>query len=198
MSRIDSATSRKLGTCVKANAHYQCQECGSTEYIQAHHQIPNDDSSLMVLCGECHSNKHPNVPKALFFTKSQQPYWDNISASSLAKSWGTCSRTIIRTACRLEIEQGTLSKENRRLLKRGIRKLREYQLKLTKLKYGNSSRPPGECVGHHISFIPEALERITRYLATNSDEAQTLSALVDKAVWEYLERQVIVNGYHNS
>lgn len=185
MSRIDSATSRKLGTCVKANAHYQCQECGSTEYIQAHHQIPDDDSSLIVLCGECHSSKHPNVPKALFFTKLQQPYWDNISASSLAKSWGTCSRTIIRTARRLEIEQGTLTKENRSLLKRGIRKLREYQLRF---KYGNSSRPPGECVGHHISFIQGTLERITCYLATNSDEAQTLSALVDKAVWEYLDR----------
>ena len=188
MSRIDSATSRKLGTCVKANAHYQCQECGSTEYIQAHHQIPNDDSSLIVLCGECHSSKHPNVPKALFFTKSQQPYWDNISASSLAKSWGTCSRTIIRTARRLEIEQGTLSKENRSLLKRGIRKLREYQLKFPH-KEEKRTRQPGEYVGHHISFIPEALERITCYLATNSDEAQTLSALVDKAVWEYLDRQ---------
>lgn len=31
---------------VKTKAHYTCQECGSTEFIQAHHQIPKDDDSL--------------------------------------------------------------------------------------------------------------------------------------------------------
>lgn len=34
---------------IKANAKYICQECGSTELIQAHHRIPGDDSSLVVL-----------------------------------------------------------------------------------------------------------------------------------------------------
>ena len=69
---------------VKSNANYICQECGSTELIQAHHQVPGDDSSLVVLCAECHSQKHPNLPKALFFSNNHQPYWHNKSASSLA------------------------------------------------------------------------------------------------------------------
>lgn len=93
----------------KANAHYQCQRCGSTEYIQAHHQIRGDDSSLLVLCAECHSEEHPDVPKALFFTTPHQPYWHNISASTIAKECGVCSRTIIRRARVLQIPRGYLN-----------------------------------------------------------------------------------------
>ena len=52
----------------KANAGYICQECGSAKFIQAHHRIPRDDTSIIVLCAECHSKKHPDVPKALFFS----------------------------------------------------------------------------------------------------------------------------------
>jgi len=36
----------------KSNAHYRCQECGSTELIQTHHEIPGDDNSLIALCAE--------------------------------------------------------------------------------------------------------------------------------------------------
>lgn len=70
----------------KANAHYTCQECGSTELIQAHHEISGDDDSLVALCAECHSQKHPDVPRALFFSKGIQPYWKNISATSALQS----------------------------------------------------------------------------------------------------------------
>lgn len=93
---------------VKANARYICQECGSTELIQAHHEIPGDDNSLVALCAECHSKKHPDVPRALFFNKRLQPYWHNKSASSIAKELGVHPRTVIRTAKKLGIVTGEL------------------------------------------------------------------------------------------
>jgi len=93
---------------VKANAHYQCQECGSTELIQAHHEIPGDDNSLIALCAECHSKKHPDVPKALFFSTNNQPYWHNKAAASIAKELGIHPRTVIRTARDLGIVPGEL------------------------------------------------------------------------------------------
>lgn len=99
-------------TCVKSNAHYTCQECGSTELISAHHRIPKDDNSRVVLCANCHSAKHPNVPRSLFFQKNAQPYWENISASSVAKKAHCIPRTIIRRARRLNIPKGILTAED--------------------------------------------------------------------------------------
>jgi len=112
----------------KANAGYRCQECGSTELIQAHHEIPGDDSSLIVLCAECHSKRHPNVPKTLFFSTNNQPYWQNKSASSLAKDLGVHSRTVIRVAKRIGIPPGNLTSEN-------IEKIK-VNITLTKLRPG--------------------------------------------------------------
>jgi len=51
-----------------------CVDCGSTEELQAHHITPiSDDENLAtdvsngeLLCWECHSEKHPNVPENLF------------------------------------------------------------------------------------------------------------------------------------
>lgn len=107
----------------KANAKYTCHECGSTELIQAHHKIPGDDRSLIVLCADCHSKRHPNLPKALFFTKNHQPYWYNISAASLAKDIGVNSRTIIRAARRLEISRGELIPRDEELIKKNTPKM---------------------------------------------------------------------------
>lgn len=102
---------------VKANSNYTCQECGSTEKVQAHHEIPSNDDSLIPLCAKCHSKRHPNVPKALFFANKNQPYWPNISAATIAKRIGCHSRTIIRRAKTLNIPLGIeLSNSNRNLL----------------------------------------------------------------------------------
>lgn len=109
-------------TIVKIRANYTCQECGSTEYAQGHHIVPKDDSTLICLCGECHSQKHPDVPKQLFFLKSHQPYWHNKSAATLARQWGICSRTVIRAARRIGILSGTLSSLDEEALKRNINK----------------------------------------------------------------------------
>ena len=103
-------------TRVKANSHYTCQECGATELIQAHHMIPGDDTSLVCLCADCHSKKHPSMPKTLFYSIWQQTYWYNKSASSIAKKLKVCSRTVIRAARRLHIGRGDLSQYDEDLL----------------------------------------------------------------------------------
>lgn len=109
---------------IKSNSHYTCQECGSIEQIQAHHQIPHDDNSLIVLCASCHSKKHPNVPLGLFFSNTIQPYWQNISAASLARQCYVNSRTICRRAKALHIEKGILSKiDEDRIRKYNVRYL---------------------------------------------------------------------------
>lgn len=108
---------------LKANSHYTCQECGSTELIQAHHEIPHDDNTLAILCAECHSKRHPSVPKALFFTKSLQPYWHNKSASSIARELGIHPRTVIRTAKKLCIQAGELTPLAEASIKENIPKM---------------------------------------------------------------------------
>jgi len=85
--------------------------------------MPGDDNSLIALCAECHSKKHPDLPKALFFNKVIQPYWRNKSASSLAKELGVHSRTVIRRAKKLQIAPGNLSRWDELLLKNKITKL---------------------------------------------------------------------------
>jgi len=90
----------------KASANYTCQECGSTDFIQTHHHIPGDDNSIIVVCGQCHSIKHPDVPRALFLSVRRQYYWFKKPAASLARQWGVHPRTITRAAKRLEILPG--------------------------------------------------------------------------------------------
>lgn len=133
---------------VKSNARYSCQECGSTELIQAHHEIPGDDDSLVVLCADCHSRKHPNLPKALFFNRRMQPYWHNKSAASLARELGVCSRTVIRIAKKLEILPGELNPFDKELIKKNIAKL---QPKIEKPKVERRPRYPMACdkCGYH-------------------------------------------------
>ncbi len=105
---------------VKSNAKYTCQECGSTEFIQGHHQIPRDDSTIIPLCADCHSKKHPDVPVRSFFNKSHQPYWENISAASLARQLGKHPRTIYRIAKKLGITKGVLSDEAKTAIVNGL------------------------------------------------------------------------------
>jgi hypothetical protein len=49
----------------------------------------------------------------LFFAKQTQPYWENISASSLSKQAGCHPRTIIRYARLLGIGKGVLSEDDK-------------------------------------------------------------------------------------
>lgn len=90
---------------VKARSNYQCEVCGDTFVVQAH--APNGDHSDwhkgFSLCGNCHANQHPNVPRNIFLSRTNQPYWPNISARALARQFNCHSRTIIRRVKRLQI-----------------------------------------------------------------------------------------------
>lgn len=93
---------------VKARAGYLCEFCGSSQMVQAH--APNGDHSDwregICLCAGCHANQHPGMPRNLFFTEMQQPYWPNVSARALATEFGCHNRTIIRAAKKLRIASG--------------------------------------------------------------------------------------------
>lgn len=104
----------RWASIVKGNANYRCQICGSIELVQAHdptykHLNPKDG---IALCAEHHSQQHPDIPRNLFFNKRMQPYWDNISASSLAKRMNVHPRTIIRCAKKINIPTGTISQND--------------------------------------------------------------------------------------
>lgn len=132
----------RVSTQVKANARYICQECGSTEFIQGHHQKAGDDSTIICLCAECHSQKHPNLPRALFFSERHQPYWFNKSASSLAKEIGVHPRTIIRLAKKYGVLSGELTTKDELFIKLFFRvngkKRRNTQIKLANIQPRNS------------------------------------------------------------
>ena len=100
----------------KINSNYICSKCGSTERAQAHHRVPKEDDTLIILCAECHSLEHPDIPKALFFCNNNQPYWNNKSASSIARELGIHSRTVIRAARILNLSRGELSPWDEQLL----------------------------------------------------------------------------------
>lgn len=121
--------SRADSVKVKARAGYTCQVCGSTEMVQAH--APNGDHSDwtkgIALCAEHHSREHPDVPKALFFTRGHQPYWHNKSAASMARELRVHSRTVIRAAKKLGIPPGELSHEDEQRLRDPIGPLRVKQ-----------------------------------------------------------------------
>lgn len=89
-----------------------CQECGEQHGLQAHHIIPISDGgddtleNGIALCRGCHADKHPDVPRNLFFAVAsgdaiKAPY----NAASMAARLDCCARTITRAAKRLGIER---------------------------------------------------------------------------------------------
>ena len=149
---------------VKANANYICQECGSTELIQAHHEIPGDDDSLIALCADCHSKKHPDVPKALFLSTNNQPYWHNKSASSIAKVLSVHPRTIIRAARRLQILPGLLSNiDKRRLIDRIITRKANSETPTTQRKYQPLKKWQATVYQHKCSRCGLTWESLSRH-----------------------------------
>jgi len=59
----------------KKKAKYTCQECGSAENIQTHHYKGKDNRKLIVLCGNCHRARHPELDYALFINKKEPHLW---------------------------------------------------------------------------------------------------------------------------
>jgi len=61
----------KLMRKIKQQHQYVCEECGSTENIQAHHYDGKNNDKLVVLCGKCHALKHPELAIELFINKKK-------------------------------------------------------------------------------------------------------------------------------
>lgn len=142
---------------VKANAGYRCAQCGSTEFLQAHdptgrHIDPRDGNCL---CGDCHAKQHPNIPLQVFTSPNHQPYWHNLSASSVAKILGVHPRTIWRWARKLKVPKGNISDSQIEEIKRHL----HYQYK--ELKRGVFIRTKYKIRGtggHRISLPPAWIE----------------------------------------
>jgi len=164
---------------VKSNHRFTCQECGSTELIQGHHEIPGDDTTIISLCAKCHSRKHPNVPKALFFNSRQQPYWHNKSASSLAKECGLHPRTIWRVAKRLGIPMGSLKPLDELLIKNNTIGRRIWMQRKQK----------GNTLKIHNVFTWNTWQRLLDFVTANYGGKRGLSITVERAVREFLDRQ---------
>ena len=149
---VVSTTILDTGTMhAKGVDKYTCQECGSTELVSGHHRIPGDDSTIVTLCAEHHSRKHPDVPRALFFcVKVVQPYWPNMSAGSLAKRFGCHSRTIIRRSRDLAIPMGfDLSEEDQ--VRLGSKMVLRNERRIARLAKVKTVPVPRRCLrcGHH-------------------------------------------------
>jgi hypothetical protein len=82
-----------------------CQVCSSLDNLQAHHVVPITDGGSdtpengEALCQGCHADKHPDVPRGLFFSGAsgsivQAPY----NATTLAAKLGCSVRTVTRKA----------------------------------------------------------------------------------------------------
>jgi len=136
-NRIDSIK-------VKARADYKCQRCGSDEAVQAH--APDGDHTDwregIALCGNCHADEHPDMPRSLFLSKVHQPYWHNISARALAIECNHHTRTIIRHAKRLRIASNCdLSDKDKQRIKFSFNKTQVYkELKINRCKKCRSRR----------------------------------------------------------
>ena len=170
------------GQIAKVRANYTCEECGSTEYVQAHHIVPQrDDSPLVCLCAKCHSEKHPDVPIGLFFNEKQQPTCPNISTNSLSGKLDCHNRIVIRHARKLRIPFGEpISDENLALLRSTIGK------SLTAWEHNKNVG------GMHlikISFTDETFQALKRFIIAKYGLKQAMSVTVQEAVREYLKRE---------
>ncbi len=168
-----------ISVIAKTNANYTCQECGATELIQSHHQVKGDDNSLIALCANCHSKKHPHVPHGLFFNKQNQKYWYNISASSIARSAGCHSRTIIRKAKRLGLlDKRVLLPTDIELIKSKVRRSLLMQAKLRNSKY----------IDVHVRVSVEDYQKWVAYKEVKYGNFQAMS---------YIIREFVNNGINS-
>ncbi len=102
--------SKYFSVMVKARYDWACARCGSKSNIQAHDPTRQhtDWRKGIALCGECHADEHPDVPRGLFLASSHQPYWPNVSAQTMAEAINCSNRTIIRRAKYLNIPMGQI------------------------------------------------------------------------------------------
>ena len=104
----------------KYRAGYTCQECGSTINIQAHHERRGDNKSLICLCAECHSKRHPKLHNLIIKPKENRSYWVNKSLFAVARDIKVSPSTILRIAKILSINKGILSPEDEITIKHSV------------------------------------------------------------------------------
>lgn len=79
-------TSPQIIGRIKFISNYTCQDCGiKTDKVEAHHQIPGDDSSLICLCKGCHVKRHYGTytPEAL--NRINPELWRKMKASAISQ-----------------------------------------------------------------------------------------------------------------
>jgi len=89
-----------------------CQECGHTDLLQAHHIISRSDGGSdnpengIALCAWHHADKHPELPRGLFFAIACGPRdaqgW---TAARVAELIGCHRSSVVRHARKLGIER---------------------------------------------------------------------------------------------
>lgn len=178
---------------VKAKAGYHCARCGSAEFLQAHdptgrHIAVNDG---ICLCAKCHSKEHPNIPENFFTSKNHQPYWHNLSASSLAGILNRHPRTIWRWARKLKIPKGYITYSQIQEIKTHLHNEHHLRHPTKKFKLGAflgqkyKVRKSTASGGHEISLPPAWIE------ARGEDEE--VEVLYDSLVVVIVPTRVKVN-----
>jgi DNA-directed RNA polymerase subunit RPC12/RpoP len=161
----------------KYKAGYTCQECGSTVNIQAHHERRGDNKSLICLCAECHSKRHPSkLHNLIVKPKANRSYWSNKSIFSLSKEFGVTTSTIIRVAKKLSINKGTISPDDELAIKHSVHRITRHA-GMGKI---------------HIAFSIELDKEIREYAEAHN---LTRNELAIKAVREYIRKQKQYNRY---
>jgi 5-methylcytosine-specific restriction endonuclease McrA len=70
---------KELRDRVLKRDEYKCVECGSTNHLIAHHEIPREDggadheSNLKTLCNSCHYKAHVVINSAKYSTGKYNP-----------------------------------------------------------------------------------------------------------------------------
>jgi hypothetical protein len=165
-----------------------CQVCGSTENLQAHHIVPISEGGADIpengeaLCAGCHADKHPDVPRELFFNgasgRNLQSGWN---ATSVAAEIGCCTRTVVRAAHNLGISRvgsrWCFSGEEKMLIQSGIRSRmsEEREQALAVICEHLACNP--QKIEHRIMAIDFALRRAAQELQQAQADAEARRAL---------------------
>lgn len=72
----------------KFEAKYTCQDCGiKSDKLEAHHQIPGNDNSLICLCKGCHVKRHHGTYTPTDASSKINPdIWRKMKASAISQN----------------------------------------------------------------------------------------------------------------
>ena len=90
---LHSAAWRQRASQAKQRAHWQCQECGNggnKSSLHAHHKTyqrlgHERDDDIIILCEECHSNKHMRATARNQEAAQWQQLMESLTANRLSR-----------------------------------------------------------------------------------------------------------------